>query len=193
MKRLNVQWGGWFFLISLALITTWLVRSLEEDLSKATESHRRVPDYTMKNFNSTQMDEHGQLKNQLTAKTMTHYPYANTELTTPFITFYKKKQPTWTVHAEQGEISLDGNQIWLLGKTTLQQHTQTSRIDPQKTMMKIISQDVRVQLDTEYAETIKPTTIISHVGKTDCVGMRVFIPTEQIELLSQVRGHYVLP
>jgi lipopolysaccharide export system protein LptC len=192
VKQLNAQRGGWFFLISLALITTWLVRSLEDDLLSATESHLHVPDYTMKNFESTQMDEHGQLKNQLTAKAMTHYPDTNTELTAPLIIFYKKKQPTWTVRAEQGEISLDANQVWLLGKTILQQHTQASLIDPQKSM-KIISRDVRVQLDTEYAETVAPTTIISHVGKTDCIGMRVFIPIEQIELLSQVRGRYVLP
>ena len=102
--------------------------------------------------------------------------------------FYKEKNPTWTANAEEGEISPDGNQVWLLGHTTLQQHTQS-----QQEPMKIISRDVWVQLDTEYAETAAPSTIIKHNAQTNSVGMRVFMPTEKVELLSQVRGYYVLP
>jgi lipopolysaccharide export system protein LptC len=182
------RWGGWFVLISLALATTWLVRSFEDDLSMQTESNHHVSDYMLKNFKSTQMDDQGRLKNQLIADTMVHYPDSNATLTAPYMVFYEEAQPMWTVRAEHGEVSPEGNEVWLLGNTTLEQHTQ----DQQKTM-EIISRDVWVRLDTEYAQTSAPTTIISNNGETHCVGMRLFMSTEQVELLSQVRGQYVLP
>jgi len=178
------RWGGWLVLISLALATTWLVRSLDDDHSKQTESSPQVSDYTLKNFKSSQMDEHGRLKNQLIAETMIHYPDRNATLTAPYMVFYKEAQPTWTVRAEQAEVSPDGKQVWLIGNTILGQ--------PEKTM-EIISRDVWVQLDSEHAETTAPTTVISNHGKTHSIGMRVFLSTERVELLSQVRGHYVLP
>jgi lipopolysaccharide export system protein LptC len=179
-------WRGFVVLICLVPLVMWLSRGLENDFSPPMDSRHHVPDYTLKNFKTIQMDEHGQLKTQLAAATMTHYPDINTELTAPSMVFYKEKQPTWMVRAKQGEVSPDGNQVWLLGDTTLQQHTQ----GPQKAV-EIISQDVRLQLDTEYAETAAPTTIINSHGKTHSVGMRAFMPSQQVELLSQVRGHYV--
>ncbi len=184
------QWKGWSVLISLALVTTWLLYSLEEEFSASNENSLSVPDYTLKNFKTSQMDEHGHLKNQLTGEAMTHYPDANTLLTAPYMVFYQENdQPKWTVRAEQGEVSSNGNEIWLIGHTTLLQQPTPSQPVP----LKIISQDVRVQLDTEYAETVAPTTIVSNYGETHSVGMRVWIPAERIELLSQVRGHYVFP
>ncbi len=182
------RWGGWIILISFALVTTWLVRSLEEKFSKPSVSHPHVPDYTLQNFTSIQMDKHGRLKNKLTAKTMVHFPDTNTELTAPYMVFYKDEQPSWTVRAEQGEVSLNGEQLWLFGDTTL-----LRLASGQQKTMKIISQNVWVRLDTEYAETAAPTTIFTDNGKTYSIGMRVFMPTEQIDLLSQVRGHYALP
>ncbi len=182
------RWGGWFTLISLALATTWLVRSLDEEFFKQPNSQQHVSDYTLRNFTSTQMNKHGRLKNKLTAETMVHFPDTNTKLTAPYMVFYKEEQPLWTVRAEQGEVSPDGKQLWLLGNTTLQRLT-----SGQQKTMKIISRNVWVQLDTEYAETASPTTIFTDNGETHSIGMRIFMPTEQIDLLSRVRGHYVLP
>jgi LPS export ABC transporter protein LptC len=180
------RWGGWFILIGFAIATTWFVQNLEEKFLFQEETLTSTPDYTLTNFKSTRMDEHGQLKNQLTAKTMTHYPDANAKLMAPYMIFYKKMRQTWTVQAERGEVSPDGYQVWLQGQTVLQQYPQN-----QQPPMKIISQDVWARLDTEYAETAAPTIIYHNNGKTNSVGMRVFMPIEQIELLSQVRGHYV--
>ena len=182
------RWGGWFILISLAIVTTWLVQSLEADLLVSEDMTSHIPDYTLNDFESTSMDEHGQLKNRLTAKTMTHYPNANANLTAPNMVFYKEKRPIWTVRAENGEVSPDGNQVWLLGNTILQRHPET-----QQQPLKMISRDVFVQVNTEYAETAAPSTIYHNNGETKSVGMRIFMPTEQIELLSTVRGHYVHP
>ncbi|MBE9562554.1 MAG: LPS export ABC transporter periplasmic protein LptC [Proteobacteria bacterium] len=174
----------WIVLVSLVFVTTWLVRSVDDDLIIPPEDELKIPDYTLKQFNSTRMDESGQLKSQLTAVDMIHYPNVNTSITKPNMVFYKDKQPLWTVQAENGELSPEANQFWLLGDATLQQYSDKP--------IKVISRDLWVKIDTEYAYTNAPTTIISYFGETKSNGMRMFMPIEQIELLSKVRGHYVL-
>jgi len=181
------RWGGWLVLISFALLTTWLVHSLEVEFTTLTEDHHQIPDYTLQNFTSIQLDEQGRLKNKLIAHKMIHYPETNTKLTTPNMVFYKNEQPSWTVHAEQGEVSPDGHQVWLLGRVSMQREG----INQQRAL-EIISRDVWVRLDTEYAETKAPSLILTHNSETHSVGMRVFMPTEQVDLLSQVRGQVIL-
>ncbi len=181
------RWGGWLVLIGLAVATTLLLRSLEQEAQARRPNTDQVPDYAMKNFTTTTLDEQGQLKQQLAAQMMTAYPNTHTDLTAPTVIFYKDGHPTWTVQAEQGRVSSDNNIIWLLGTTTFQREAPT----PQNTLQ-IISRNVRVQRDIEYAETEAPTTILSSYGETHSVGLQVFMQTQRIELLSQVRGRYVL-
>ncbi len=178
---------GWILLISLALITFVLLSNLEKDLSISPKISHHIPDYTLHHFQSIQMDEQGYLKSRLIAEKMVHYVETKTELTSPLMVFYKEGNPAWTVQAQTGEVSSDGNEIWLLGQTRLEQH-KSSQVEK----LEIISKDMRLQRDTQYLETASVTKIISPYGETRSVGARMFIPQEQIELLSQVRGHYVL-
>jgi len=178
------RWVGWLVLTVLAITTSGWLYNLQEPSPTIAVNGLQVPDYTLKNFTTVRMDEHGQPQYRLTAPTMTHYLNRETELTAPDILFLNQGQPTWTVRAEQGQVSADGNQIWLLGHTTLQQQ-------PPVNGFQIISRDLRIQQDTQYAETQAPTLILSPSGETQCVGMRVFMATKQVELLSQVRGYYV--
>ncbi|MCK5876245.1 MAG: LPS export ABC transporter periplasmic protein LptC [Candidatus Marithrix sp.] len=174
----------WVVLIFLVFTTTWLSQSIDNDSIIPPDDKLKIPDYSLKNFKSIRMDDFGQLKSQLTAVDMIHYPNTNTSITKPNMIFYKDKQPLWTVQAENGELSLEADQIWLLGNTTLQQHA--------KNPIEIISRDLSIKIDTEYAQTDAPTTIVSRFGETKSTGMRVFMSIEQIELFSDVRGRYVL-
>ena len=178
----------WLLLASLALITTWLVHNLEKDLSTSFTMSDHIPDYILYHFQSVQLNEQGYLKSRLMAEKMVHYLQAKTELTTPSMVFYQHQQPVWKIQAERGEISSDDNEIWLLGQTHWQRYT-TNKIKD----LEIITRNVRLQRDIQYAETALATQIISAYGNTHSVGMRVFLPQEKIELLSQVRGNYVLP
>ena len=178
----------WLLLISLALVTTWLVRNLEKDLSSSPQMSDHIPDYVLYDFQSIQLNEQGYLKSRLIAEKMVHYLQAKTELTTPTMVFYQRQQPVWKIQAERGEISNDDNEIWLLGQTHWQRYTSNKTKE-----LEIITRDVRLQRDTQYAETALATQIVSAYGHTYSVGMHVFLPQEKIELLSQVRGNYVLP
>ena len=185
-ERQEKSWGiSGGILVLLALGTTWFLSTLEEDSPTPTFEGTQVPDYTLTDFSTTSMNEEGQLKYQLTAQTMSHYPNVDTQLNAPQMIFFDQGQPRWTVQAQQGQVSPDGNHIWLKGHTVLQQHPILAQGS-----LKIISQDVKVQQEIQYAETQAPTTILNRYGETQCVGMRVFMATKQVELLSQVRGHY---
>lgn len=177
----------WILLTTFALVTTWLVQNLEKDLSTSPQMSDHISDYTLHHFQSVQMNEQGYLKSRLMAEKMVHYLQAKTELIAPEMVFYKQQQPVWSIQAERGEISNDDNEIWLLGPAHLRRYTPN-----QLQELEIITRDVRLQRDTQYAETALATQIINVYGETHSVGMRVFIPQEQIELLSQVRGIYVL-
>ena len=188
------RWGGLLSLVILAFGTTWLEHSLKKvSLTPVVEISDNVPDYTMTNFQTKQMDEQGYLKNELTAETMIHYPNANAKLNAPYMMFYEageekqgQGQLAWTVRSEQGEISPDGEQIWLLGEARLLRHNKSVPLE-------ILSRDIKLELDKQYAETAAATRIISGLHNTKGVGMRVFMLTKQIELISQVRGHYEIP
>jgi lipopolysaccharide export system protein LptC len=184
------QWSGWILLLGLALGTTWFVYQMENNFSSPTTQASVLPDYTLEKFTSIQMDEQGQLKNQLTAETMIHYPQINTKLTLPYIVFYRNTQPLWQIWAEQGEVSPDGNQVWLLGQTTLLRQMENKK-ELAKPPLKIFSRDVWVQLAQQYAETAAHSLIINGDNQIQGIGMQVFMPRERVELLSQVRGYYV--
>ncbi|WP_069470572.1 LPS export ABC transporter periplasmic protein LptC [Candidatus Marithrix sp. Canyon 246] len=182
------NWAGWLVLIVFAMASTWLMYSLEQDFSVNPTINPNLSDYTLKNFTSVQLNEQGRLKNKLLAETMTHYPTINTKLTKPYLIFYKQDKPTWTVRSQRGEISPNNNEVWLLGNANLH------KLHPNPTkQLKIISKDLWVILNKEYAETAKASTIISNTTTTHSVGMQVFMPIEKIHLLSKVRGYYVTP
>jgi lipopolysaccharide export system protein LptC len=54
-----------------------------------------------------------------------------------------------------------------------------------------VSRDVLVKPTIEYAETAAETDIETQAGLTQSRGMRLYMRTQQAELLSAVRGRYV--
>ena len=179
------QWRIWSLLTTLALATMWLLHTLDEKVEvKVIDTSN--PDYIMEKFTTIHTDEKGQLKNRLQAENMLHYSKEKTQLTTPNLIFYKQSKPDWFVQAEQGEISGNSDDIWLLGQVHLWQLD-----DNQQKRIEIMSSDIHIRLDEEYAETTEPTTILMKSGETHSIGVKVFTAQQRIELLSKVRGHYV--
>lgn len=176
---------NWFFLFSLVFLTGWMLYGLQEKPTAIVEENSQLPNYTLKDFVTMRMDKQGQLKSQLAAKNLTHFKEKDTKLEAPTIIFYREGQPIWIVHAEQGEMSPDGNQISLLGETVLQRES-----DKPREQMTIKTRDVYMQRDKQFAETEAFTTILSNNTEIHSTGVRVFMPTKQVELSSQVSGRY---
>lgn len=175
----------WFLLLSLTLFTGGLLYNLEDRPITEVEDDFNIPTYTLKDFTTLRMDEQGQLKSHLSAKSLVHYRQKDTKLLVPTIVFYREGQRSWVIRAERGEMSADGNQIRLLGHTVLERES----VKPRERMT-ITTQDVHMQRDKQYAETAALTTISINNTKTYSLGVRVFISTKQVELVSKVRGEY---
>lgn len=175
---------NWFFLISLLLITGWILYNLQVNSPIITETVQS-PNYALKDFVTVQMNEQGQLRSQLSAKSLIHYKQAATKLEAPTVVFFRAGQRIWTIQAEQGEMSPDGKEIRLLGQTLLQRESDV----PEK-QMTIKTCNLSIQRDKQYAETNELTTILSNNTETQSKGVRVFMPIRQVELVSQVRGQY---
>jgi lipopolysaccharide export system protein LptC len=178
------RWLVGSILVILVAITTWLLRTLEET---GVANDLQNPDYTLKDFKTVRLNEQGQLQEQLVAQKMIYREDKITELFVLTIVFYRHGKIYWTVEAERGRISADGQEMWLQGQATL-----WSEESLKQDRVEIASQDIYLRIDQEYAETQAFTTIHSQYTQTQSVGAKVFLPDKRIELLSQVRGHYEL-
>lgn len=183
-----MRWLGWLGLIGFALFSLWLLFHFEYSKTELTSNYEQVPDYTLKNFTTLNMSEEGIIKNKISAELMVYNKEGDTLLTVPTLVFYKEGQTDWYMTAEQGNIAANGNEVWLSGHTYLWQpdENQAKRIE-------ILSKDVHIIVDQRYGETQAPSLIRTASTQTEGVGMHIFMANQQVELLSQVRGHYVRP
>jgi len=174
-------------LLLLAAGSWWLLKTLgnEENLVDNDQT-RFLPDYAVVDFTSTHTDDAGQVKYQLQGRLLKHYPVVDTEITAPYLVFYQAGQPVWYAKAETGLLSSDGETLHLVGKTLMWRSTE----QPDEAVT-IVSRDVLVKPTIEYAETAAETDIETQAGLTQSRGMRLYMRTQQAELLSAVRGRYV--
>ncbi len=181
----------WWWLAALATFAAaslWLLNLLENQDSPGSLSsaeQNNLPDYTVEDFTATHMDLRGRPRYQLQSLHMLHYPVADSELTEPYLVFYIEGEPVWYVRAREGRVSSDGQTLRLLGETRVW------RYGPEgERQLYILSSDVLIKPEEEYAETAAPTRIVTRAGMTESVGARLYLPSRRVELLSQVKGHY---
>ena len=104
---------------SLALLTFWLERTVHEDPA-APQLRRHDPDYVVSNFTTTTYNRDGAVETVMSAQRMVHYPDDDTtELFLPRVVQAKPHQPRYSVRAERGQLSRDGDEIFLYGDVLL--------------------------------------------------------------------------
>jgi len=106
-------------MLALALLTFYLERTVrEEDAPPALRRHD--PDYLVSNFTTTTYNRDGAVESVMSAERMVHYPDDDTtELFLPRVVQAKPHQPRYSVRAERGQLSRDGDEIFLHGDVLL--------------------------------------------------------------------------
>jgi len=106
-------------MLALALLTLYLERTVrEEDAPPALRRHD--PDYLVSNFTTTTYNRDGAVESVMSAERMVHYPDDDTtELFLPRVVQAKPHQPRYSVRAERGQLSRDGDEIFLHGDVLL--------------------------------------------------------------------------
>jgi len=106
-------------MLSLALLTFYLERAVRED-ETPTAARRHDPDYYVVNFTTTTYNPDGAAETRMSAERMVHYPDDDTtELFAPRVLQSKPNEPRYSVRAERGQLSRDGDEVFLYGGVLL--------------------------------------------------------------------------
>lgn len=183
----ELPWSSFAGLIGLALFSWWIAELLAPlpEVTKPVLEHS--VDYYALKFLRTEMNEDGSPKTRLSAAAMHHYADDNTSvLSRPLLLLFSKNAPPWVVRADEGNISGDGDTIFLGGKVLL-----TRDAYGKSNALEVVSKDVTVHMNDSYLLTEAYTEIFNHPQYTSGTGMRTdFADGMQITLLSDVRGRY---
>lgn len=184
MEQRNLIIG--IILVLLALGSNWMIPSISTDNPDAGFEEHKM-DYYVGNFTTTLMGEDGKPFRRLSAKRMMHYPDDDTtELTEPFITMFEQMVPEWKIKSETGWLSGDGDLLLLQGKVTIDR-PKTATQDP----VHIVTSNLRVQPNQNYAETEEEITINNPGNRIQSKGMQAWLTKPlRIKFSSNVRGQH---
>lgn len=177
-------------IILLAIASGWVFESIEKSPILTKEKLRHDPDYFLKNFTATTMDNKGKPAYQIKAQHLEHYPDDDSmKLQHPLFSFYKNNIKTWTAQANEALIIQDNEKIHLTGQVIL------SQVSPDKNSAPMVLTAEQLTIDAEKNLAHTKTKIKLQKGDNtiQATGMRADMNKNRIEFLSKTRSHYVLP
>lgn len=171
----------------LALLTFWINKTVQPSASKIDGSSRHDPDYIMSNFVTKQTDINGNLRFQLDAVEMRHFPDDDsTYLQRPRYTqFTPGKAPT-QVESQRGIVSADGEKVELFGNVKIIRPAFFSKGEStlETNHLNIFPNQDLVRTDSPVIIRQAPKTVIY------ATGMIYEKKLGMLSLLHQVRAHY---
>jgi lipopolysaccharide export system protein LptC len=175
-------------LLMVAAASIWMFQGQPNKGPVVTPQTQSTADSFMENFTTQVLDTQGRPLYQLQAARLAHYADDDhSELTQPRFTAFRSDGQRWTVVAETGRAENGSEQIFLNGEVTIQRFPHISA----PPNLQIHSRDLRVRPAEDYAETDQPTTIVQGETTLNTIGLQVHFREGRMQLLSQVRGHYV--
>lgn len=176
-------------LVIAAAASWWLARPADEGTaSTATNRGEREIDYYITGLDVTRMTEAGVPAHRLRTPRLRHFTDDETsELEQPHLTVYQTDAPPWEVDADHAWVSADGSLILLQGDVLI---TREGDVDDRP--MRIVTSNLRVQPEQDYAETDEQVRVFSESDWVDSIGMQAWMrPPSRLKFLSQVKGYYV--
>jgi|APLak6261660231_1056022.scaffolds.fasta_scaffold37427_2 lipopolysaccharide export system protein LptC len=172
---------------AIAMVTWGLVKFIGDDEEQQGVAIAHSADYFSKGYTKFEMNELGKLTKKLIADQVTHYSDDDTTHTVnPLMFFYNDKTPPWVINAQTGILSADGNNLLLNGKSIISRAKAEGIRE-----LTINTSNLRVKIDTSYAETNEWAELTSPPNITTGIGMKmVFVAPIHLELLANVKGKY---
>ena len=142
-------------MLSLALLTFYLERTVREDDSPPA-LRRHDPDYLVTNFTTTTYNRDGAAETVMSAAQMVHYPDDDTtELFSPRVVQAKPNEPRLTVRAERGQLSRDGDEIFLYGSVLL-----VREATPEKPEARMTTEFLHILRDRSLVRSDRPVKFV---------------------------------
>jgi lipopolysaccharide export system protein LptC len=180
------RWGLVLVLVVLLGISVLLRDRVADRVQSPTVISDYRPDSTMENFTRWAMDEQGVPKSRLKARFMAHFPHDDSsEFEQPQVELYRTVGKPWHVIAESAWVDGSGDVMILYGEVTIwRENDDGSRLE-------LITRDLKILLDNEYAETEHPVSLIDKSSVIDAVGMRADFSKNRIEFMDEVKSRHV--
>jgi lipopolysaccharide export system protein LptC len=183
------KWFTPIIIATIAGLSVWLLSEQATVKHQRIVKDKRIPDSFMDNVTTYLMDKSGKPKYEIRAGHVAHYPFDNhSEFTSPQVIFHSPDGEQWELTAEHGASLHGTDQILLHGKVVMNRKQANSKnVD-----LKIRTSEVLIKPDRSYAETDQHITLTSGESTLQSNGIRAYFDQEKVELLSKVRGIYVL-
>jgi len=172
-------------MFSLAMLTFWLERAVRQEEPKPA-TRRHDPDYLITNFTTTTYNSQGHAVTTLAAAQMQHYPDDDsTDVTSPRLVQSKPEQPRFTVQADRGQISREGDEIFLYDHVVLVRDA-----DAQEPPAKMTTSFLHVLRDKSLVRTDRPVQFEQEGRSLTGRGMEYHTDTRELFLHADVRARF---
>jgi lipopolysaccharide export system protein LptC len=172
-------------MLALALLTFYLERTVRED-DPPSGLRRHDPDYYVTNFTSTTYTQDGAVETVMSAERMVHFPDDDTtELVAPRVAQSKPNQPRYTVRADRGQLSADGDEIFLHGNVVLVRDASAQTPEARMT-----TEFLHVLRDRSLVRTDRPVTIVEGTRALSGRGMEYDNASRELVLRANVVARF---
>jgi lipopolysaccharide export system protein LptC len=170
---------------SLALLTFWLERTVQED-PRPPQLRRHDPDYIVDNFTTTMYSREGAAESVLSAEKMLHYPDDDsTELFSPRVVQAKPDEPRYTVRADRGALSREGDEIFLYDNVVLVREADAGQPEARMT-----TDFLHILRDRSLVRTDKPVKIVEGARSLTGRGMEYNNESRELRLANDVVARF---
>lgn len=174
------------FVISTALFSSWLLRSIAEKDKVVIKDTLLNRDYYLNDFSTIIMDENGLPYYKLSSPHLDHYPVNQiTQIKEPELFIYNSKEYPWKLVANNAKVSNEGNLIYFSGDVKL--NKSSANINEN---IVIIADELSVFVKEQFAETKSKITIIQGNNNIHANGMELNLKNRTLELSTNVNGKY---
>jgi lipopolysaccharide export system protein LptC len=172
-------------MLVLALLTFYLEHLVREDDSPPAK-RRHDPDYIVTNFTATTYDRDGKPLSVLSAVRMVHFPDDDTtELYAPRVVQTKPKEPRILVSAERGEVSADGEELFLYDNVVL-----VREADEERPEARLTTSFLHILRERSLVRTDREVTIVEDTRSLSGRGMEYNSESRVFTLMADVRGRF---
>ena len=172
-------------MLALALLTFYLERTVRED-DAPPALRRHDPDYLVTNFTTTTYNRDGAAETVMSAAQMVHYPDDDTtELVSPRVVQAKPNEPRLTVRADRGQLSRDGDEIFLYGSVLLVRDA-----TPEKPEARMTTEFLHILRDRSLVRSDRPVKFVEGGRSLTGRGMEYNNESRELLLRHDVRASF---
>ena len=180
-RRRSVALSSLANVAGLLLALGWLVLPLPLHLPGSVPSPGARPHLLIEQVDSLTTDPSGRIYRRLQAAELRRMtPGAVSMLVRPRLTMFPAAGPRWRFEAERGEVSPDGQNIYLPGPV----RGRRDAVEP----LEIDGRDFRIMAANHYGESDEPATIRGVSFEARGTGVRFWLEEGRVELLADARG-----